>query len=76
MGRRENRAQDWQVVCPFYKYHTAALIRCEGLVPDTTVGQCFADPPAREAHMRLFCRRAFKNCEHCAALLAYKYTDE
>lgn len=62
--------------CPFYKDENAALVRCDGWVPEAVTHLAFATRDAAKAYKQEFCRGDYEHCAIFVALTAIEDAKE
>lgn len=63
------------IKCPFYLAQQEAAVKCEGIIPDTSIRNIFKNNVDKNFHMRVWCAENFAECE-CYKAINQKYTEE
>ena len=61
--------------CPFYKGEYRMEIFCEGLIPDSSIHQGYANPALMNDYIKEFCTKDYERCP-VAQMLNKKYEQE
>lgn len=64
------------IKCPYFMEHSNYVIKCEGLVPDTTNIMSFAHAEDKKAQQHTFCEGCWERCEVARAIRAFNYLGE
>lgn len=73
MSKKNNKnIIDRDVLCPYYKCSEQVFIKCEGLIPNTSIVLNFGNKTDKQVYSRSFCQNKMNDCEICQ-LLNRKY---
>lgn len=67
--KREIQRGTAEIICPFFRGHTACDIGCEGITSECTIKLYFPSPAQRKAHEKIFCAQHYGNCELFPAIM-------
>lgn len=63
MSKISSSYEDATAICPFYKASDARRISCEGVTDGSVIIQSYVSKDKRDKQKRIFCDKAYKNCE-------------
>lgn len=70
---------DWKSVnvkCPFYIDEDAASIKCEGMMPKSTLRQRFRNVRDKDFTKMVHCEKKYAQCPIYLMLMKYKYYEK
>lgn len=75
-GKTSSTKGTGDIVCPFFRSHSAVQINCEGIMDETTTAIAFRRAERKRFFQRTYCERECGMCEIHRMLMREKYSDE